>query len=134
MADNPLPLADRGLEFRLSASECYSPAGRYGNRPGLCPIGVLRGADGTVLPVGHGINVCNVPLGEPNYVASFLSSKADVVASNIRLIAKELADYANEAWCALFYWYSAERFEVKCPSNHSRSVLGCLRPPNVHVL
>ena len=58
--------------------------------------------------MGNGINVCNVPLGSQGYVTSFLTSKAEVVASNIRRISKELANYANEAWCLLFYSSAAQ--------------------------
>ena len=94
-------LAALDLEFRLSASACYSPSGAYGARPDVCPIGVLLGADGGEL--GSGLNVCNIPVGDDGYVQSYLSSKASDVVSQIRKITLGLRDFANEEWCALYY-------------------------------
>ena len=79
-------LAALDLEFRLSASACYSPSGAYGARPGVRPIGVLLGADGGELC--NGLNVCNIPVGDDGYVQSYLSSKAQGVVGQIR----------NQAW------------------------------------
>ena len=94
-------LAALDLEFRLSASACYSPSGAYGARPDACPIGVLCDADGAEL--GRGLNVCNIPVGDAGYVHAYLSSKASDVVSQIRKISLGLRDFANEEWCALYY-------------------------------
>ena len=74
----------------------FSPNGNYGERSENCPIGVLHDGDGAV--VGHGLNICHIPVGENGFVQRFLSSKAAVIKSNINKIKTELNDFSNEAW------------------------------------
>ena len=67
--------------------------------------------------------MCNIPVGNEAYVQTFLAEKASVVASSVKKIAFELHDYANEAWCLLYY-SSSHQFDYWVTHAYPRDSLG----------
>ena len=79
--------ADTGVRFNDAKAKCFSPSGRYGDRPEIYTVATATTADGEQ---GGGLKLWGCGLGQSAYVRALVEQKGALVQGLVNKISSRL--------------------------------------------